>query len=109
MVETVVNIERTTTTTTSGPPGGANPAVSGDGGFWSGIRLNIDYFRTIPGIIKIVQFVSTISSRIFPKCSIQKEKFWYYNRLFSISLGKQYKHFNFSLYFKDFHFTSNGI
>ncbi|XP_016923131.2 proteolipid protein 2 [Drosophila suzukii] len=57
MVETVVNIERTTTTTTSGPPGGANPAVSGDGGFWSGIRLNIDYFRTIPGIIKIVQFV----------------------------------------------------
>ncbi|EDX17586.1 uncharacterized protein LOC6725621 [Drosophila simulans] len=57
MVETVVNIERTTTTTTNGPPGGANPAVGGDGGFWSAIRLNIDYFRTIPGIIKIVEFV----------------------------------------------------
>ncbi|XP_017116083.1 uncharacterized protein LOC108138409 [Drosophila elegans] len=55
MVETVVNIERTTTTTTNGPPGGANPTA--DGGFGSAIRLNIDYFRTIPGIIKIVQFV----------------------------------------------------
>ncbi|KAH8316120.1 hypothetical protein KR074_008289 [Drosophila pseudoananassae] len=55
MVETVVTVERTTTTTTNGPPGGANPA--GDGGFWGAIRLNIDYFRTIPGIIKIVQFI----------------------------------------------------
>lgn len=59
MVETVVNIERTTTTTTNGPPGGANPTVGSGGGFWSAIRLNIDYFRTIPGIIKIVEFVST--------------------------------------------------
>ncbi|XP_017002271.1 CKLF-like MARVEL transmembrane domain-containing protein 4 [Drosophila takahashii] len=56
MVETVVNIERTTTTTTTGPPGGANPAVGNEGGF-GGIRVNVDYFRTIPGIIKIVQFV----------------------------------------------------
>ncbi|XP_001354868.1 uncharacterized protein LOC108156382 [Drosophila miranda] len=54
MVETVVNVERTTTTTTNGPPGGPS---SGDGGFWSAIRLNIDYFRTLPGIIKIVEFV----------------------------------------------------
>ncbi|EDW29754.1 GL14986 [Drosophila persimilis] len=53
MVETVVNVERTTTTTTNGPPGGPS---SGDGGFWSAIRLNIDYFRTLPGIIKIVEF-----------------------------------------------------
>ncbi|XP_016980019.1 uncharacterized protein LOC108045259 [Drosophila rhopaloa] len=57
MVETVVNIERTTTTTTNGPPGGANPAVGSNGGFGSAIRLNIDYFRTTPGIIKIVEFV----------------------------------------------------
>ncbi|KAH8270673.1 hypothetical protein KR044_004213 [Drosophila immigrans] len=55
MVETVVNIERTTTTTT-GPPGGANPS-GGDNGFWGAIRLNLDYYRTIPGILKIVQFV----------------------------------------------------
>ncbi|XP_017045824.1 CKLF-like MARVEL transmembrane domain-containing protein 3 [Drosophila ficusphila] len=55
MVETVVNIERTTTTTTNGPPGGANP--SADGNFWGAIRLNLDYFRTIPGILKVVQFV----------------------------------------------------
>ncbi|XP_022227525.1 proteolipid protein 2 [Drosophila obscura] len=54
MVETVVNVERTTTTTTNGPPGGPS---SGDGGFWSAIRLNMDYFRTLPGIVKIVEFV----------------------------------------------------
>lgn len=59
MVETVVTVERTTTTTT-GPPGGVNPAPNG-GGFWSAIRLNLDYFRTIPGILKIVQLVSTLS------------------------------------------------
>lgn len=58
MVETVVNIERTTTTTTtSGPPGGANP--SSDGASFGPIRLNTDYYRTVPGILKLVQFVST--------------------------------------------------
>ncbi|XP_068141239.1 CKLF-like MARVEL transmembrane domain-containing protein 4 [Drosophila tropicalis] len=53
MVETVVTVERTTTTTT-GPPGGTgNP---NDGGFWSSIRINMDYFKTLPGITKIVEF-----------------------------------------------------
>ncbi|EDV44559.1 uncharacterized protein Dana_GF20425 [Drosophila ananassae] len=55
MVETVVNIERTTTTTTNGPPGGGNP--SSEGASWGAIRLNTDYYRTIPGILKLVQFV----------------------------------------------------
>ncbi|KAH8420152.1 hypothetical protein KR009_006402 [Drosophila setifemur] len=55
MVETVVTVEHTTTTS-NGPPGGVHSGP-GDGGFWSAIRLNIDYFRSIPGIIKIVQFV----------------------------------------------------
>lgn len=62
MVETVVTVERTTTTTSNGPPGGPNPAGN-DGGFWSAIRLNIDYFRTVPGILKIVQFVSNGKSQ----------------------------------------------
>ncbi|XP_017074545.1 uncharacterized protein LOC108110141 [Drosophila eugracilis] len=57
MVETVVNIERTTTTTTNGPPGGPNPTVGGDNTFLGGTRLNVDYFRTVPGILKIIQFV----------------------------------------------------
>lgn len=58
MVETVVTVERTTTTTT-GPPGGTNPAgANNGGGFWGAIRLNFDYFKTIPGILKIVQVVS---------------------------------------------------
>ncbi|XP_060663622.1 CKLF-like MARVEL transmembrane domain-containing protein 4 [Drosophila nasuta] len=56
MVETVVNIERTTTTTT-GPPGGVNPSGGDNGGFWGAIRLNLDYYRTIPGILKIAQLV----------------------------------------------------
>ncbi|XP_032289267.1 uncharacterized protein [Drosophila virilis] len=55
MVETVVTVERTTTTT--GPPGG-NPSAGDNGGFWSAIRINMDYYRTAPGIIKIVQFIS---------------------------------------------------
>ncbi|XP_030568588.1 CKLF-like MARVEL transmembrane domain-containing protein 4 [Drosophila novamexicana] len=55
MVETVVTVERTTTTTT-GPPGG-NPSGGDNGGFWSAIRINMDYYRTAPGIIKIVQFI----------------------------------------------------
>lgn len=63
MVETVVNIERTTTTTTNGPPGGGNP--SSEGASWGAIRLNTDYYRTIPGILKLVQFVS--STIIFKK------------------------------------------
>lgn len=57
MVETVVTVERTTTTT--GPPGG-NPSASNNGNFWSAIRLNLDYFKTAPGLIKIVQLVSTL-------------------------------------------------
>ncbi|ALC49978.1 CG15211 [Drosophila busckii] len=53
MVETVITVERTTTTTT-GQPG---PAAGDNGGFWSAVRLNIDYFRTVPGIIKIIQLI----------------------------------------------------
>ncbi|EDV99992.1 uncharacterized protein LOC6565217 [Drosophila grimshawi] len=51
MVETVITVERTTTT---GPPG---PAAGDNGGFWSAIRINLDYYRTVPGLIKIVQLV----------------------------------------------------
>lgn len=58
MVETVVTVERTTTTTT-GPPGGGNPSGGDNGGFWSAIRINMEYYKTIPGILKIVQLVST--------------------------------------------------
>lgn len=58
MVETVVTVERTTTTTT-GPPGG-NPSAGDNGNFWSAIRLNLDYFKTAPGLIKIVQLVSKL-------------------------------------------------
>ncbi|TDG41881.1 hypothetical protein AWZ03_011711 [Drosophila navojoa] len=54
MVETVVTVERTTTTT--GPPGG-NPSAGDNGNFWSAIRLNLDYFQTAPGLIKIVQLI----------------------------------------------------
>ncbi|KAL7742517.1 hypothetical protein ACLKA6_013322 [Drosophila palustris] len=56
MVESVVTVERTTTTTT-GPPGGVNPSAGDNGGFWSAIRINMDYFKTIPGLLKIVQLV----------------------------------------------------
>ncbi|XP_030378706.1 CKLF-like MARVEL transmembrane domain-containing protein 4 [Scaptodrosophila lebanonensis] len=52
MVETVVTVERTTTTT--GPPG---PNTTGNGNFASAIRINIEYFKTLPGILKLVQFI----------------------------------------------------
>ncbi|KAH8395982.1 hypothetical protein KR222_000745 [Zaprionus bogoriensis] len=55
MVETVVTVERTTTTSTG--PAGVNPAPSNGGGFWSAIKLNVDYYRSIPGILKIVQLI----------------------------------------------------
>ncbi|TMW54277.1 hypothetical protein DOY81_000632 [Sarcophaga bullata] len=47
MVETVVTVERTTTTQTSAPTGGG----------LSALRINIGYFQTVPGIIKLVQFI----------------------------------------------------
>lgn len=50
MVETVVTVERTTTTQTTAPAGG--------GGGLGSLRINIGYFQTVPGIIKLVQFVS---------------------------------------------------
>lgn len=49
MVETVVTVERTTTTQTASPT---------TGGGLSALRINIGYFQTVPGIIKLVQFVS---------------------------------------------------
>lgn len=48
MVETVITVERTTTTQTAAPSGGG----------LSALRINIGYFQTVPGIIKLVQFVS---------------------------------------------------
>lgn len=47
MVETVITVERTTTTQTAGPTGGGVSAL----------RINIGYFQTVPGIIKLVQFI----------------------------------------------------
>ncbi|KAM7349364.1 CKLF-like MARVEL transmembrane domain-containing protein 4 [Cochliomyia hominivorax] len=48
MVETVVTVERTTTTQTTSPT---------TGGGLSALRINIGYFQTVPGIIKLVQFL----------------------------------------------------
>ncbi|XP_004520026.1 CKLF-like MARVEL transmembrane domain-containing protein 4 [Ceratitis capitata] len=48
MVETVVTVERTTTTQTTAPSGG---------GGLSALKINIGYFTTVPGILKLVQFV----------------------------------------------------
>ncbi|XP_075159024.1 CKLF-like MARVEL transmembrane domain-containing protein 4 isoform X1 [Haematobia irritans] len=47
MVETVITVERTQTTQTTAPGGGG----------LSALRINIGYFQTVPGIIKIVQFL----------------------------------------------------
>ncbi|XP_058977895.1 uncharacterized protein LOC101899997 isoform X2 [Musca domestica] len=47
MVETVITVERTQTTQTTAP---------GTGGGVSALRINIGYFQTVPGIIKLVQF-----------------------------------------------------
>ena len=49
MVETVVNIQQTSTTQT---------ATTSPGGGISALRINVGYFQTVPGIIKLVQFVS---------------------------------------------------
>lgn len=49
MVETVVTVERTTTTQTAAPA---------SGGGLSALKINIGYFQTYPGAIKLVQFVS---------------------------------------------------
>ncbi|XP_059222742.1 proteolipid protein 2 isoform X2 [Stomoxys calcitrans] len=46
MVETVITVERTQTTQTAAPSGGG----------LSALRINIGYFQTVPGIIKLVQF-----------------------------------------------------
>lgn len=48
MVETVVTVERTTTTQTSAPSGGSG---------LSALQINTGYFRTVPGILKLVQLV----------------------------------------------------
>lgn len=48
MVETVVTVEHTTTTQTTAPTGGGISAL----------RINIGYFQTVPGILKLIQFVS---------------------------------------------------
>ncbi|XP_011185101.1 CKLF-like MARVEL transmembrane domain-containing protein 4 [Zeugodacus cucurbitae] len=48
MVETVVTVERTTTSQTTAPVGG---------GGLSALKINIDYFTTVPGILKLVQFI----------------------------------------------------
>ncbi|XP_017478596.1 PREDICTED: CKLF-like MARVEL transmembrane domain-containing protein 4 [Rhagoletis zephyria] len=48
MVETVVTVERNTTTQTTAPSGG---------GGLSALKINIGYFTTVPGILKLVQFV----------------------------------------------------
>ncbi|XP_037809226.1 CKLF-like MARVEL transmembrane domain-containing protein 4 [Lucilia sericata] len=48
MVETVVTVERTTTSQTATPT---------TGGGLSALRINIGYFQTVPGIIKLVQFI----------------------------------------------------
>uniref|UniRef100_A0A1B0FG46 MARVEL domain-containing protein n=1 Tax=Glossina morsitans morsitans TaxID=37546 RepID=A0A1B0FG46_GLOMM len=47
MVETVVTVERTTTTQTAAPA---------SGGGLSALKINIGYFQTYPGAIKLVQF-----------------------------------------------------
>ncbi|XP_037936252.1 proteolipid protein 2 [Teleopsis dalmanni] len=47
MVETVINVERTTTQTTT----------TSTGGGLSALTINIGYFTTVPGIIKLVQFI----------------------------------------------------
>lgn len=49
MVETVVTVERTTTSQTAAPSGG---------GGLSALKINTEYFSTVPGILKLVQFVS---------------------------------------------------
>lgn len=65
MSETVVTMDGSSNNTSNNPrqvptvktePGQPNPLA--------GIRLNIPYFRTIPGIIKLVQLVSTIASNL---------------------------------------------
>ncbi|XP_073833353.1 CKLF-like MARVEL transmembrane domain-containing protein 4 isoform X1 [Musca autumnalis] len=48
MVETVITVERTQTTQTAAP--------GGTGGGLTALRINIGYFQTVPGIIKLVQF-----------------------------------------------------
>jgi len=45
MVETVVTVERTTTTSAA-PSGGL-----------SALKINIGYFTTVPGILKLIQFI----------------------------------------------------
>lgn len=45
MVETVITVERTTTQTAQ-PVGGL-----------SALRFNIEYFQTLPGILKLIQFI----------------------------------------------------
>ncbi|XP_067640661.1 CKLF-like MARVEL transmembrane domain-containing protein 4 [Eurosta solidaginis] len=47
MVETVVTVERNTTSQTTAPGGGG----------LSALKINIGYFQTVPGILKLVQFV----------------------------------------------------
>lgn len=49
MVETVVTVERAQTTQPTAAPSG--------GGGISALRINVGYFQTVPGIIKLVQFI----------------------------------------------------
>lgn len=60
MTETTVTV--TTTDAAPGRPAASQPTVKSDPGQGQGsldwIRLNISYFRTIPGILKLLQVVS---------------------------------------------------
>jgi len=60
MSETVVTMD-SSSNSASNNPRQQQPTVKtepGQPGLLSGIRLNIEYFKTIPGIVKLVQVVS---------------------------------------------------
>lgn len=51
MTETVVNVESAPNNNSANKPSGDNQALS-----W--LRINFEYFRTTPGLVKIAQIVS---------------------------------------------------
>lgn len=71
MSETVVTVENSTTTSGSGSRQGPTVKTDpGQPGLIGGIVLNVPYFKTIPGILKLVQLVSLIHNYLYFSCAM---------------------------------------
>lgn len=61
MTETVVNVQEAPNNNAAKPSGGGG----GDNQALSWLKINLDYFKTLPGKLKIIEVVCTVHRKCY--------------------------------------------